>query len=67
MTRDTSYLKRTGSIDDPNLFIPDTEGSDEATMTTSSTSEIFTCRQYVVFSATFQVPCFYFNMYDYSK
>ncbi|THV08636.1 hypothetical protein K435DRAFT_959174 [Dendrothele bispora CBS 962.96] len=64
MSRDVTRLKRVPSIDDPDFCMSDTAEPDEATMNTSIEHEIFTCRQYIVFSATFQVPCFYFNVYN---
>ena len=40
-----------------------TEHDDDATLTGSHTA-VLTCNQYVVYSATFQVPAFYFTLSD---
>lgn len=54
MSRTSNYLGKTSDSSDPDEI-------DEATAANSR--EVFTSQQFVVFSATFQVPCFYFTMY----
>ena len=45
--------------DSENLTEPD----DDGTLTGSHTAAL-TCKQYIVYSATFQVPAFYFTLND---
>lgn len=72
LTRTTLHTRRLGS---PPLhasfdeILEDDEAlNDEATADTSSPPpESLTCRQYIVYSATFQVPAFYFTIHDSSR
>ncbi|KAJ7276284.1 hypothetical protein B0H12DRAFT_1084534 [Mycena haematopus] len=57
MARSCQHTRRTGAVADAM----DGDG-DEATATTPT--ETLTCKQYVVYSATFQVPAFYFTLHD---
>ncbi|KAJ7591146.1 hypothetical protein C8J56DRAFT_934793 [Mycena floridula] len=43
---------------------PDLEQDDDTTVAALQDYEYLTCQQYVVYSATFQVPAFYFTIHD---
>ncbi|KAF5370050.1 hypothetical protein D9758_001126 [Tetrapyrgos nigripes] len=64
MSRNAVYSRRLSSIDEGEIEQSGAPESDEATLSIANERGIFTCRQYVVFSATFQVPCFYFSIYN---
>jgi hypothetical protein len=58
MSRTTVQTKRTAQ----QQALEDEEDLDEATAPTDT--EPIICQQYVVYSATFQVPTFYFTMHS---
>ncbi|KAJ7904436.1 hypothetical protein B0H14DRAFT_2662861 [Mycena olivaceomarginata] len=57
MARSCQHTRRVAEADSD----ADTD-SDDATATTPQ--ETLTCKQYIVYSATFQVPAFYFTLHD---
>ncbi|TFK43610.1 hypothetical protein BDQ12DRAFT_187372 [Crucibulum laeve] len=48
----------------PAHDLADEETEDDATVTIHPTHEQLTCKQYVVYSASFQVPAFYFTIHN---
>ncbi|KAJ7047448.1 hypothetical protein C8F04DRAFT_1058863 [Mycena alexandri] len=56
MARSRLHTRRGEDADDA------TDGDDDATASTPA--ETLTCRQYIVYSSTFQVPAFYFTLHD---
>ncbi|KAF7355214.1 hypothetical protein MSAN_01437200 [Mycena sanguinolenta] len=57
MTRSCEHTRRTAPVADAS----DNDGDDA---TAPAPAETLTCKQYIVYSATFQVPAFYFTLHD---
>ncbi|KAF9263484.1 hypothetical protein L218DRAFT_317545 [Marasmius fiardii PR-910] len=66
MSRNITLIKRSSNefclFDDGEEILD--EIVDEASLRPSPDLQTFACRQYVVYSATFQVPCLYFTISD---
>ncbi|KAJ7667943.1 hypothetical protein DFH06DRAFT_1184012 [Mycena polygramma] len=58
MSRSCQHTRRS----EVDVDAKDGDGDDEATAATPA--ETLTCKQYIVYSATFQVPAFYFTLHD---
>ncbi|KIK65347.1 hypothetical protein GYMLUDRAFT_159271 [Collybiopsis luxurians FD-317 M1] len=58
---DLGYLSRTTTYLGKNVSVVDSDDNDEASAPMAR--PVLTSQQFIVFSATFQVPCFYFTMY----
>ncbi|KAJ7937126.1 hypothetical protein B0H13DRAFT_1944331, partial [Mycena leptocephala] len=59
MARSCQYTRRDAAEDDD---VDVSDAGDDATAATPA--ETLTCKQYIVYSATFQVPAFYFTLHD---
>ncbi|KAJ3971269.1 hypothetical protein EV361DRAFT_912055 [Lentinula raphanica] len=63
LSRSSNHVSRGKELPEAIDLNDDYIEDDEAAAPICITSEVLVSQQYVVYSATFQVPCFYFNIY----